>query len=206
MNGKFCGFSPCIEQVQRTAEALRQAEFCDVRCIECILRYHDVRTENYALPVNACSSPPVAAPKGPADTSAHKRTAAEAGIDPEDPVAAVNADAVDAGAGPSRGSGQDGAKAVSEKKSEVKEGRVKERRLGRHRPPYVPWMSEHESVRRTVTMPRHVARGHTGYLLFARKPVKVADSSGSDAGKDVSTREPAQCEDETDAVKQQQES
>lgn len=206
MNGKFCGFSPCIEQVQRTAGALRQAEFCDVRCIECILRYHDVRTENYALPVNACSLLS-AASNGPGDTSAHKRTATEAGIEPDDPAAAVNADSGDPAAGQRQGSEQNGERTAGagparEKKGDVP-GRVKERRLGRHRPLYVPWMSEHESVRRTVTMPRHVARGHTGYLLFARKPVRVSteDGSGNEADKDAPA--PAHCEHKEDAAKEE---
>ena len=166
MNGKFCGFSPCIEQVQRTAEALRDAEFCDVRCIECILRYHDVRTENFALPYGP------AAAVGAGD---RKRTASEAGLEPvdspADPPGPVEGDAV-ANAG--RGNSNGRSRAAAGKKDDS-QGRVKERRLGRHCPLYVPWMSEHVSVRRTVTLPRHVARGHTGYLLFARKPVKAAD-------------------------------
>jgi len=42
-NGKLCSFSPCIEQVQRTCLALREAKFVDLWTIECLLRPYDVR-------------------------------------------------------------------------------------------------------------------------------------------------------------------
>eukprot|EP00892_Ulva_mutabilis_P007959 jgi/Ulvmu1/5535/UM023_0071.1 len=183
MNGKFCGFSPCIEQVQRTADALREAEFCDVRCIECILRYHDVRTENYALPTADATAPADPAGEPAADTATAadgKRTAAEAGLE-----AADGATAGGAGAEGSAGGGK--RKGIGGGKRDAGQGRVKERRLGRHCALYVPWMSEQASVRRTVTLPRHMARGHTGYLLFARKPVTVEgqrDEEGEEGGED----------------------
>lgn len=181
MNGKFCGFSPCIEQVQRTADALRDADFCDVRCIECILRYHDVRTENYALPTT--STPTATTTAAPSSTTL-KRTAAEASVADDDVPAAAAVDTGEGAAQPEQSSGNNGETATAKrpaggKKGEA-QGRVKERRLGRHCGPYVPWVAEHDSVRRTVTLPRHVARGHTGYLLFARKPVKVEESDGSE--------------------------
>ena len=42
---KFCSFSPCIEQVQRTCEALRAHGFVDVRTVECLLRQMEVHSE-----------------------------------------------------------------------------------------------------------------------------------------------------------------
>lgn len=185
MNGKFCGFSPCIEQVQRTADALREAEFCDVRCIECILGYHDIRVENYATPIDACihsSKPPQAAE----DRATHKRTASEAGVDRSDEAAAA-AEGPDENSGKGKSSsGQTGPSKAGTSGSKKGEdtGRARPRRLGRYGKIYVPWMSEHESVRRVVTQPRHVARGHTGYLLFARKPVKVESSESEDEEKE----------------------
>ena len=50
-NGRFCGFSPCIEQVQRTAEALREHAFTDIQCVECLLRFYDVKSEPSLTPV-----------------------------------------------------------------------------------------------------------------------------------------------------------
>ncbi|KAI9159599.1 tRNA (adenine-N(1)-)-methyltransferase catalytic subunit trm61 [Blastocladiella emersonii ATCC 22665] len=39
----ICCFSPCIEQVDRTCDALRAAGFVDVTMVECLLRENDVR-------------------------------------------------------------------------------------------------------------------------------------------------------------------
>jgi hypothetical protein len=50
-NGNFCSFSPCIEQVQRTAQALRERDFTDVCCKECLLRHYAVKSEPKLVPV-----------------------------------------------------------------------------------------------------------------------------------------------------------
>jgi len=41
--GRICSFSPCIEQVQQTCEALKTAGFNEVNTIECLLREFQVR-------------------------------------------------------------------------------------------------------------------------------------------------------------------
>ncbi|KNE64301.1 hypothetical protein AMAG_09331 [Allomyces macrogynus ATCC 38327] len=40
---RLCSFSPCIEQVARTVEALTQHGFTNIEMYECLLREHDVR-------------------------------------------------------------------------------------------------------------------------------------------------------------------
>lgn len=46
---RLVSFSPCIEQVQRTAEAMRSSGFTEVSTIECLSRPYDVR--NISLPI-----------------------------------------------------------------------------------------------------------------------------------------------------------
>ncbi|GLD47595.1 tRNA (adenine(58)-N(1))-methyltransferase catalytic subunit TRMT61A [Lates japonicus] len=48
--GRVCSFSPCIEQVQRTCEALADQGFEEISTMEVLLRVHDVRTASLPLP------------------------------------------------------------------------------------------------------------------------------------------------------------
>lgn len=40
VGGRFCGFSPCIEQIQKTADALRKHDFVEVRSFEVLSRIY----------------------------------------------------------------------------------------------------------------------------------------------------------------------
>ncbi|XP_029973622.1 tRNA (adenine(58)-N(1))-methyltransferase catalytic subunit TRMT61A [Salarias fasciatus] len=48
--GRLCSFSPCIEQVQRTCQALADQDFEEISTLEVLLRVHDVRTVSLPLP------------------------------------------------------------------------------------------------------------------------------------------------------------
>ena len=45
-DGVLCAFSPCIEQVQRTCEALEASGFGDAQTLELLGREHDVETRD----------------------------------------------------------------------------------------------------------------------------------------------------------------
>lgn len=48
--GRFCSFSPCIEQVQKTCEALRSHGFRDITVMECLSRSFEVKTIPFQVP------------------------------------------------------------------------------------------------------------------------------------------------------------
>ena len=41
--GRLCSFSPCVEQVQKAIEKMREVGFCEISTIECLLREFQVR-------------------------------------------------------------------------------------------------------------------------------------------------------------------
>ena len=41
--GRICSFSPCLEQVQRACEKLREEKFVEITTVECLLREFQVR-------------------------------------------------------------------------------------------------------------------------------------------------------------------
>lgn len=47
--GRFCSFSPCIEQVQRTCITLRQEGFLELSTIECLLKEYQVQARTYPV-------------------------------------------------------------------------------------------------------------------------------------------------------------
>lgn len=48
--GRLCSFSPCIEQVQRTAAKLEQSGFEDIQVIECLQRTYEVKMHTLTVP------------------------------------------------------------------------------------------------------------------------------------------------------------
>ncbi|XP_061889811.1 tRNA (adenine(58)-N(1))-methyltransferase catalytic subunit TRMT61A [Entelurus aequoreus] len=55
--GRVCSFSPCIEQVQKTCQALAEHGFQEVTTVEVLLRSHDVRSVSLPLPDFGQDSP-----------------------------------------------------------------------------------------------------------------------------------------------------
>ncbi|KAG7510225.1 tRNA (adenine(58)-N(1))-methyltransferase catalytic subunit TRMT61A [Solea senegalensis] len=60
--GRVCSFSPCIEQVQKTCQALMDQGFEELSSVEVLLRVHDVRVVSMPLPD---FGPDPSAPPGP---------------------------------------------------------------------------------------------------------------------------------------------
>lgn len=48
--GRFCSFSPCIEQVQRTCQALAAHGFTELSTLEVLPQVYNVRTVSLPLP------------------------------------------------------------------------------------------------------------------------------------------------------------
>lgn len=44
--GKLATFSPCVEQVHKSCQKLREHNFIDIKTIECLIRPYEVRTVN----------------------------------------------------------------------------------------------------------------------------------------------------------------
>ncbi|KAL0487392.1 hypothetical protein AKO1_000764, partial [Acrasis kona] len=48
--GRFCGFSPCIEQIQKTADALRKNDFIEIRTFEVLNKVYREEKVNFQVP------------------------------------------------------------------------------------------------------------------------------------------------------------
>uniref|UniRef100_A0A383VEF1 tRNA (adenine(58)-N(1))-methyltransferase n=1 Tax=Tetradesmus obliquus TaxID=3088 RepID=A0A383VEF1_TETOB len=145
-DGNFCSFSPCIEQVQRTCEALDRHGFTDIRTLEVLLRTYEVSTET--LHTNAAQT------QQP-NKQGKKRSRGAA-------AAATDETAADAAAA----DGSEAAVAAA--------------------------AADPGFVRQVLAKPCMDARGHTGYLTFARRFVAaVALDNGSGGSSDAEEEEDA---------------
>ncbi|MEW5317511.1 MAG: hypothetical protein WDW38_008800 [Sanguina aurantia] len=201
-DGRFCSFSPCIEQVSRTAEALAANGFCDITTVECILRQYEVRQEtliggplprpqvrqHHRQPAAAAaaatttpSSKPTTAPD-PSDSTSLKRSREESlpgGID-----ASRNGDgeskAQGAAASPAEVTEQQaevGAEVEAETAQEadvsMSEATDVVVAVKKEKAVVLKGDRKLQPVTNNISMvcarPAMEAKGHTGYLTFARK-------------------------------------
>jgi precorrin-6B methylase 2 len=178
--GRFCGFSPCMEQVQRTAAALDARGFRDVRTVEVLLRAYDVHT---------VVTLPAVEEGGGGRGGGGAAAAAAAGNDggKASPAAAA-ATAAAAGGEGAGGTGGSSAARLARKRARTAEDKEEEEEeeqaddgagteaaaaaaAAKQQPPPL-------QNRRVQCWPQADARGHTGYLTFATKylsAVLVAD-------------------------------
>lgn len=147
--GRFCAFSPCVEQVQRTAAALRARDFTDLRCLECLLRHYAVRSEARLaaeLP-GECQAEAGPQERGAGDADSAAAPEAEQGGAPAGVV--------------------DGEAAVGDKRKRSGASTGAQDVGGKG------------GGKRLVAIPSMQAKGHTGYLLFARKLVPAVAEGAS---------------------------
>ncbi|CAL5220318.1 g2307 [Coccomyxa viridis] len=199
-DGIFCAFSPCIEQVQRTCEALASCSFTAPRTMECLLRSYEVSNEKMVIDLSRAeeatlesrkrkrqtketkdsrgravraktngamrgrdaaqqSQTPRADPlPGSESKDQHMGSPAADSVAPEAPEQAPEP-ASAAGAAPAAAS----AATAEAGAPEVKAVAAAEQRSGDGK------------VFQVLALPTADARGHTGYLTFARRLVEFIE-------------------------------
>ena len=183
-----------MEQIQRTSDALRAASFTDIRCIECLLRFYDVRTEYYSVPAplpeatEAAQQPAKAS--GTAETADPSCCEVAAGAD-DKPRSAEACD-TEPDVHPQGKDVVEGLCTIEKKdpNNGAGEGRgVKRKHSGgvRNHQQYTPWVADGSDaagkhLEKLVTIPKLSTKGHTGYLLFGRKPVGAEEQRVNGAG------------------------
>lgn len=159
-DGMFCSFSPCVEQVQRTAEALNANGFRDIRTMEVLLRQHEVSRQSLITDLDAPPAPP-----GGAGTRQQRRWEGGGGGGrgaKRQKTADGAAAAVEGAAGgEAAAAAADGDAAEAEAEADRQEPAVQQQQQARPAAPQ----------RQVVSKPVPFGRGHTGYLTFARRVV-----------------------------------
>ena len=141
-DGKFCGFSPCIEQVQKTSSALRKTGFIDIYTIECLIRPNDLK--NVSLQKLVLEHHEEAAS---AEEPTKKRKTEEQTVVESDSKSEMDVEE----------------KPVEEEKKTSEEAKPAQKAKKQKK--------DAVFETRPLAKPIADIRGHTGYLTFARKPV-----------------------------------
>lgn len=143
-DGMVCSFSPCIEQVQRSCEALNSNGFKDIQTMEILLREHQIVKEGVLSTIDLMYI-----------QQGRKAKAATQNAEgpPEKKKVKLSEDAHNNDNRNHNG-----------KNSEKQEGKVKgKEEANKKKKPEKELMSK----------PVYAAKGHTGYLTFARRVVSI---------------------------------
>jgi tRNA (adenine57-N1/adenine58-N1)-methyltransferase len=176
-DGKLCTFSPCIEQIQKTYEALHKANFTDLKMIECLLRPYEVRKTTFeVLPDSMDALPKPTTEVVSTDVlmtavdSKEEQLKDSVTKDSHVESHKRNRDEFE-GTDVTTESG-DKSESGKQTESETQQTETKQKkRKG----------NKEKSIRAQTTIigakPLPATRGHTGFLVFARKPIQnVAES------------------------------
>ncbi|KAL6763947.1 S-adenosyl-L-methionine-dependent methyltransferase [Haematococcus lacustris] len=156
----LCSFSPCIEQVHRTCEALELHGFIDLQTVECLLRMYDVRSEHLITSFGPEQG-------NQRQHKQHKQNLMQRQPDKAPQEAGAASTTADSLALPDakRARTQDATGALESGDTPVGAGASGTPAAG-----MLPSTVQRNSVTTHVTAKPVVdARGHTGYLTFARK-------------------------------------
>ena len=155
--GLVCSFSPCIEQVQRAAEALCREGFCELTTVECLLRAYETHAEDVIIDMDREPAPGVKG-GGLAERGAKRKRMADASVDNK----------------PTGGSAEGGEVRALVARADAPRVRVRACGGADARADVVRCASQKSDVApqsRTIVScrPSIEAVGHTGYLTFARR-------------------------------------
>ena len=179
--GRLCTFSPCIEQVARTLDALREAGFTGVEVIEAIVRTHEVKrppSEHDAIGSAVAQATELALARAGATPAEAKPPSTPSGaVELPAPEVENACTAVDDKLGvPSKRQHHEADAAIAPTTSPLaKRPRRGDQQLGTQPAmseamlPGVPKPSATAAVTQLRTRPYADMRGHTGFLVFCTK-------------------------------------
>ncbi|KAL4855850.1 tRNA (adenine(58)-N(1))-methyltransferase catalytic subunit 61A [Chlorella vulgaris] len=172
-DGMFCSFSPCIEQVQRTCEALNANGFRDMRTLEVLLRQLEVSRQPLVTDMEA--PPQHKQQQGGRKKQQRRQGGGDAAVVGGDAKRQKGADGSAAAVAPGgdvpSAEGEAPAAAIGNVLSAQEEAPTAA--VNGSKP--APEQQQRQQVeRQTVSKPVPFGRGHTGYLTFARRVVALA--------------------------------
>jgi tRNA A58 N-methylase Trm61 len=184
-NGKFCSFSPCIEQVQRTCIALAEHKYTEIVTVEVLTRTYEVRDEFFPIPqLDGDLQSTTAVPVDQTDNEDGSSSSDDENDDEDEEPTASKSKGRGAKSGstspPSKKARTDDSdehkaiKAAEDSSAMDEDSNEKAIKHGKRKRKRARGDGEPGMV---VTHPFSTMRGHTGYLTFARKSVPLEEYS-----------------------------
>ncbi|KAI7845297.1 hypothetical protein COHA_001140 [Chlorella ohadii] len=167
-DGMFCAFSPCIEQVHRTCEALNANGFRDIRTMEILVRQHEVSRQMLITDLDAPPAGPTKKQQRQAQSAAARAAKRQkiAGGEAAAAAAAEGPEAAPAGGSPEGTAGAGDSQQQEQGEQQGEQQRAAAQQAQQEQQAQQPVQ---QPQRQVVHKPVPFGRGHTGYLTFARR-------------------------------------